>query len=626
MGSSPALAAEERWHDARARRTPQPLQPSQHHHHHQQQQQQPPHLTPRSSAASAHPLDDLGRTRYFGSSSRASLAAGSTVNGPTLPRYGLLGGRRKSTVESKSKSGGTLTQVHPPAPYAYTSSKSYDSSSPLVHRANGPVQQTSARDVHRAEGTDSTASTNAPSTVWDELGDLKSRIRTLELTGRLPPSSGVETSNGLSERPRTATTTMTTMSSSPKRGTGETATAGSTAMDGTVTAGIHPLLHAALTRSKSLLGAEVYRALEGTASDALLLAVMASNVNQTGTMVTGSPSVIGSGSMSERHIRRKADSICRGLTELCIALGDEKATTIKTGAAVKGSPSTARTGSRDSPYNRVLLHRAHGGAREDSSREASLEPESRHVPADRAPSRALVRAEARRTSLLALKASNSNNNSPRGFAAAREPPSPAQGSPTSSFHANRASSITQNKGDDNNTKHVKSKYEPGLTTNIRAPSRAATEINPRHHQHDRSSTAKRNYTPSSIQVRRQRDGSSSSGPSTPNAINTSFTLKSSSSPSTIGLQQPGRHVLDRANTRISYRRPENDMADDGDDDDDDDDDTLTTDNMGVKDRHHIIGQSRRRSKSLSGNNGGGGGGGRRYHRAGDERAEVRFDR
>jgi len=71
-----------------------------------------------------------------------------------------------------------------------------------------------------AEGTESTVSTTAPSTVWDELEDLKSRIHRLELTGKLPATSGAAMSHASNERPATATTTVTTMSSSPKRGRG----------------------------------------------------------------------------------------------------------------------------------------------------------------------------------------------------------------------------------------------------------------------------------------------------------------------------------------------------------------------------------------------------------------------
>ncbi|KAF2860758.1 hypothetical protein K470DRAFT_257545 [Piedraia hortae CBS 480.64] len=108
-------------------------------------------------------------------------------------------------------------------------------------------------------------------TVWDELSELKSRIRLLE--------SG--------ERPPTATTTPSTVVTSPLR----------------EREGVHPLLHAALAKAKPLLQPTLYRSLEATASDALHLAA------------TG---------FSDRQTRRKADSMCRNLTDLVLALCDGK--------------------------------------------------------------------------------------------------------------------------------------------------------------------------------------------------------------------------------------------------------------------------------------------------------------
>src|SRR5690606_31857514 len=107
--------------------------------------------------------------------------------------------------------------------------------------------------------------------VWDELDDLKSRIRRLEVTGRVPAAG----SNSSGDRPRTATTTVTTMSASPRRDK-----AGST-QNGISPAGSvysvapspaqHPLLHAALTRSKQHISGDVYKHLESAANDAMSL-------------------------------------------------------------------------------------------------------------------------------------------------------------------------------------------------------------------------------------------------------------------------------------------------------------------------------------------------------------------
>lgn len=169
----------------------------------------------------------------------------------------------------------------------------------------------------------SSVSTTAPSTVWDELDDLKSRIRRLELTGRMPASGvGVagNTSSSSGERPRTATTTVTTISSSPKRQNNPSAT-GISPPNSTIShpsSNSHPLLHAALTKSKPLIPPDVFKYLEAAATDAVALA---STVGSTGTpMDSGPPGVI-----IDRQMRRKADSVCRSLTELCIALTENRA-------------------------------------------------------------------------------------------------------------------------------------------------------------------------------------------------------------------------------------------------------------------------------------------------------------
>lgn len=175
-------------------------------------------------------------------------------------------------------------------------------------------------DKNRQDGTESTLSTNAPSTVWDELEDLKSRIRKLELTGKLPPSSQAamsSASNSGGERPRTAATTATTLSSSPNHRRKES---GPSAEPDTAPANpVHPLLQSALAKSKTVLSNEVYRTLEATATDATTL----STILGSGSVPSSSVSVINGYNPSDRQSRRKADSVCRGLTELCLALSDD---------------------------------------------------------------------------------------------------------------------------------------------------------------------------------------------------------------------------------------------------------------------------------------------------------------
>lgn len=177
----------------------------------------------------------------------------------------------------------------------------------------------------------SSVSTTAPSTVWDELDDLKSRIRRLELTGRIPASgvgsiittdrtpTNTNTSNSSGDRPRTATTTVTTISSSPRNNNGASGVspAGSTASG--PSSNNHPLLHAALAKSKAIIAPEVYKYLEAAAHDA---AALSGAVGSTGS--PGGPPPAGGSMASERLVRRRADGVCRSLTELCIALSENR--------------------------------------------------------------------------------------------------------------------------------------------------------------------------------------------------------------------------------------------------------------------------------------------------------------
>ncbi|KAJ0292443.1 hypothetical protein CBS470a_002748 [Colletotrichum nupharicola] len=71
----------------------------------------------------------------------------------------------------------------------------------------GDQVSTAANGVEGTELT-TTASTTEPSTVWDELDDLKSRIHRLEMTGKLPKISGAVMSRTSDERPPTATNTV----------------------------------------------------------------------------------------------------------------------------------------------------------------------------------------------------------------------------------------------------------------------------------------------------------------------------------------------------------------------------------------------------------------------------------
>ncbi|KAK2767433.1 hypothetical protein FQN54_003589 [Arachnomyces sp. PD_36] len=243
----------------------------------------------------------------------------------------------------------------------------------------------------RVDGTESTLSTTAPSTVWDELDDLKSRIRKLELTGKLPTSSAAAMSHVAAERPRTATTTVTTISSSPKHGRKAASPPPETSENGSASNQIRPLLQSALEKAKPILNKEVYKALEATATDALALSNM---LGPSGPQPSGMSVVSGSGN-SERQARRKADSMCRSLTELCLALSDEKLISLP----------NQRPGSRD-----VSSTRQQGDGTETESntptyrRSASHEPEEMRWSQN---NRASGQLESRRNSRLSINTGGS---------------------------------------------------------------------------------------------------------------------------------------------------------------------------------------------------------------------------
>ena len=282
----------------------------------------------------------------------------------------------------------------------------------------------------RGEGTESTVSTQAASTVWDELDDMKSRIRQLELTGKLPSSSNAAISNALGDRPPTAGTTMTTLSSSPKRLHRQSMSPEhSTKPREPDMAGVHPLLHSALKRAKETISSDVYRNLEATATDALAMAAIAGDefAQENGM---------------ERQLRRKADGLCRSLTELCIALAEEKAESQSPGlrhhaGSKEGTPLTHNDeGTRDSRFLR--------GVSED--------------PELRASSRVMSRLESRRTSLLVSGVSQN----PRDMS--QEPAStPTQPATTFVSKLDRTNSVLRRRERDEESKIS------------RAPSRAATE-------------------------------------------------------------------------------------------------------------------------------------------------------
>ncbi|MCJ1284202.1 hypothetical protein MMC26_003533 [Xylographa opegraphella] len=348
-----------------------------------QKVEQPPYFKPptspgrlnynhRSYAASAHPLDQRHSSHLSSGASRSTYVTSSGhSHQQTSPELPSIYGRRPSVPESNHRfSARDYRQSnlsHAPSGYYH--------SSPLTGHSS--LYDQDSPSTPRAEGTESTVSTTAPSTIFDELDDLKSRLKKLELTAKMPVSSGAAIATTTVERPRTATTTVTTMSPSPNHGRDTSASPSTSVPGGPADAGTHPLLTSALAKTKSTVSPHVYRTLDATAMDALSLAKMASNAT------TGVP-----GSGIDRQLKRKADSMCRSLTELCITLADDSA---EAGISKAG----VRPPSRDAASAR--FQRDMSAERPNYSRGASQDPEESST------SRVLSRLEARRSSVLGLQ-------------------------------------------------------------------------------------------------------------------------------------------------------------------------------------------------------------------------------
>lgn len=254
-------------------------------------------------------------------STRARSTVSSLRPSPITPRtYGAL----DNTAESNSifarrpaTSEHTRTSSHR-QPSGL--SKSFQSS-PLVPKSSESHQP----GAPHHEASESSNSTAAPSTVWDELDELKSRIHRLELTGKLPRTSGAAMSRASDERPPTAGTGATTVSGSPKRAS---ATGAAQTEIMSVTSShrdSQPILKSALSKTRPFVTSDIYAAVEAATNDAMSLSQMMGIVGQPGPISSGASTIGGSGqsTVTDRLLRKKVDSMCRNLTELCLALTDE---------------------------------------------------------------------------------------------------------------------------------------------------------------------------------------------------------------------------------------------------------------------------------------------------------------
>ena len=358
----------------------------------------------RSLASSVHPLDQRFKSRYSSIAPRASPTASQAISSHTPSPESQMGyGRRQSIPDT---SFGYPSRGYKGSNLSFTSPGQYQSS-PLTGPPSSANDRETSLSRRRPEGSESTVSTTAPSTVWDELDDLKSRIRKLELTGKLPTSSGAAISTATGERPQTGTTTVTTMSSSPKRLRVTSASPEGLALGEQELASMHPLLHSALFKSKQVINPNVYKALEATASDALILAAMTGNGGQGSSQRT--PSVAGTSSAIDRQLKRKADSMCRSLTELCLAMSEYS-------SERESSLSTTRPESRNSTNHQQYSER---------SLDNSKRRDSTHGLESRSASRVMSRLEARRSSMFGFNGANGvEHENQNAKESDQEPPTP----------------------------------------------------------------------------------------------------------------------------------------------------------------------------------------------------------
>ena len=318
------------------------------------------------------------------------------------------------------------------------------------------------------DGAESVGSTVAPSTVWDELDELKSRIKRLEITGHRPRNKGA--SNEFGGRPNKGTTTTTATSISPRL----PQRAVSTPSKLIASSVPHPLLRSALRQAKLLVDADIYRSLESCALDALDAAALigvAQGTSATNGLIT-----------SEKQARQKLDNLCRSLTELCIALCENR-------TDLKSPPLQTRYNPSPSSRDNVTQHNSPNGgysplsyleerrARLQSADHTPAHPSSRVVGA-RSQSRQSVYSQ--RDSALASRGHPTLDTSRYTSSDLPRPPNRAGDIQSQSNHTNAVSY-----GD----------KDRSLT--VRAPSRAMSEMNnkgrPRYSLRDPRESP-RNYT------------------------------------------------------------------------------------------------------------------------------------
>lgn len=192
-------------------------------------------------------------------------------------------------------------------------------------------------------------SATAASTVWDELDDLKSRLKRLEAGGgSTRPDLGsfpIATTSASRYRAPVETTAPTVVSTRVNPATSGSATPKSQV----VTLTDHPLLEAALARAALMLEPGLYRALKASALDAIALG-STRLPHEAQDSVASAYSII-NGDTDAGHKRRlQTESLCRNLTDVCITLCDSRGRS--EALQVSSSPIAPRE-TLSSPYIRL---------------------------------------------------------------------------------------------------------------------------------------------------------------------------------------------------------------------------------------------------------------------------------
>ncbi|KAJ4406395.1 hypothetical protein N0V91_004604 [Didymella pomorum] len=218
----------------------------------------------RTSFQSFPPNDPSPRTRLPELNAKASFS--SRRDAELSPSEFLASMRRPSvpdTLQTPPKRAST--HAYRPSNLSYTPVRKEPVTPQSELRQEAPSQHE----------TESQGSTGPAASVWDELDELKNRIKKIELGGgKTPATSNAAVAQASAERPRTANTAATTVSSSPHQLRKPSGSPSESTVE-TSANRVHPLLKDALAKAKQHTAPSVYRTLEATATEAIALAELA---------------------------------------------------------------------------------------------------------------------------------------------------------------------------------------------------------------------------------------------------------------------------------------------------------------------------------------------------------------